>query len=586
MTAIDQDFIKKYIEGAEKNQDYLDRVAECTKIKIHSVDKPDQLMLKKYQPSEPDWAIAYKTENWRAITKAYFEKVESMISKIFRASDFVIKFEESGSAANGETLQDYTTTDFPRTKSLLYYIQKIWMRQYLVEPNGVTLIAPINPNKRTSDYWKPFFTQVASEKVLYFDGNFILIKETDTQWTVIDTNDFLTITKSDKKYQVEVTFSHNLGYVPASYNGGKICLTNSGDFYYESVVSGVCPWWSQALMEECDKNVAIKQHMHPEKAVYGENKCKTCDGNGKISQSIGYEKSMRTVKCGDCEGSGIATALTSGFGLHVVRPPRGGETPPPDWAPGKYITKDISPLEFLDADIDKRIIQGLAAVCMEQLAEETQTYRESGIKKSYDWEQTNIFLYSIAIDICQYKLPWMYRVISDYRYGNIGQGMDEKAIDEMQPQINTPQRFDIVGVNDLKGQIAELKKEQVSPDIINELEKQLVGKEFAGDQDTINYLLSVIEIDPLRNYIVDDKALLYSSGAINLIDYAVSSNIQTLVQKAATDPSFYNLPLNAKRQKVYDIAKSEGIGQKPVTIPLNASSGSKADAGSAYPING
>jgi hypothetical protein len=308
--------------------------------------------------------------------------------------------------------------------------------------------------------------------------------------------------------------------------------------------------------------------MHPEKAVYGDDKCKSCSGTGKVSRTVGLEKRHEHVDCGTCKGSGIMTPTTSSFGLHVVRPPRGSELPMPDWGPAKYIQKDITPLEFLDKDIDKLIIQGYAAVCMEQLAQNTSDKTESGVKKAYDWEQTNLFLYNIAVDICQYKLPWIYKVISDYRYGVVGQGMSKQSIEEMQPQINTPQRFDIIGVNDLKTQIAELKKAGCSVDIISELEKQLIGKEFSGDRETIKYLMAVIELDPLRNTTIEDKALAQASGFTNIDDLVVSVNIQALVQQAIQDKGFYDLDFTKQKAKIYELAKN--IKSSDIdTIPIN-----------------
>jgi hypothetical protein len=582
MITINKEFVETYLKESE---DYKCRVKESEKIKVHFSDKPCEIFLKKYQPSEPDWAIDYKTENWRAITKTYAVKVESMIAKIFRASDFVVKFEDGGTAATGETLQDYTEKNFPKTKSLLYYVQAIWLRQYLTEPNGVTLIAPVNPEKKGNAYWKPFFTQFDANKVLHFDEEMLVIKEGKDKWIVVDQTDIQEVEKVKNGYNVTLIFAHNLGYVPAKYNGGSPKLED-GEFLYESVISGVCPWWDQALVEESDKNVSVKQHMHPEKAVYGDTKCKACEGNGRIRKHVGLEKEARLVHCETCNGSGKSTPMTSGFGVWEVRAARAGEESTPPWAPAKYIEKDLSPVTFLDGDIDKRILRGLEAVCMAQLAEETADKTESGIKKSYDWEQTNIFLYNIAVDICQFFLPWCYKTIADYRYGANGQGWSEEKIEKSLPSINTPQRFDIVGVNDIKTQIAELKAESVSPDIINELEKQLINKEFAGDTDTILYLTSVIELDPLRNYNVEDKSLMYASGAIKLEDFAVSANIQTLVQKAAVEKGFYQLSTDDKRTKIYAIAKSEGIGQKAITIPLNVTTGTQGNTRQASGTNG
>jgi hypothetical protein len=569
MITIDKEFVETYLKESE---DYKCRVKESEKIKVHFSDKPCEIFLKKYQPSEPDWAIEYKTENWRAITKTYAVKVESMIAKIFRASDFVVKFEDGGTAATGETLQDYTEKNFPKTKSLLYYVQAIWLRQYLTEPNGVTLIAPINPVKKGNAYWKPFFTQFDANKVLHFDEEILVIKEGKDKWIVVDQTDIQEVEKIKNGYNVTIIFSHGLGYVPAKYNGGSPKLED-GEFLYESVISGVCPWWDQALVEESDKNVQIKQHMHPEKEVYGDDKCKPCGGSGKTAHTIGIEKRIEHKTCQSCAGSGMATPSASPFGVWHRRPPRGAEAAGPDWSV-RYIEKDLKPTEFLDGDIDKRILRGLESVCMAQLAEETADKTESGIKKSYDWEQTNLFLYNIAVDVCQYFLPWCYKTIADYRYGVNGQGWSEEKIQKSLPQINTPQRYDIVGVNDIKAQIAELKEQDISPDIINELEKQLINKEFAGDTDTINYLTSVIELDPLRNYSVEDKSLMTASGFAKTDDAAVSSNIATLIQTLGIDKSFYNLPLEQKKKKLYDLARKEGIIKKEaVLIPINGEGG-------------
>jgi hypothetical protein len=330
---IDQEFIDKYINSEIPDPLRDKKLKASNDICIHAKGKPDDALLKNYQPSEPDWAVDYKKSNYRAVTQALYDKILSTISKIERAPDFIIRFDTvSPKIKNGETLEQYTSNSYPEHKSFKNWFWNYYLNEFLMHPNGVMVGEPLEITEETFDYVRPIINTYTENQIICFDDDVLILKLYEESpylkggkvFKVIDDTNIYELNEKQDSYQVQLTYTHGLGYIPARYNGG-IEVKHEGKKYFESMLRGVVPSWHQAIVENADKNVSIKMHAYPEAAVYASDVCPSCHGSRFIQEKgIRLGKPFqKQVSCGTCKGSGVAPS--SPFGITIQRPSRANE---------------------------------------------------------------------------------------------------------------------------------------------------------------------------------------------------------------------------------------------------------------------
>lgn len=563
---IDASVIRKYIESPTEHDKKIHqlKVKQFTNMRIHADGEPTEEFLRTYQPSEPDWAITYKKENFRGITKGYISKIIATCAKISRASDFVIRpGEESAKVTEDESLYKYVTKELKITN--WFFNEQI--RPYLLDPNGVVVVCPDD-----DDYEEPSDNELPEPKLHYVCSEDILCMKEDLLIVIID--------KDKKKYRAyneEGSFkidwtgdrwnitqfaAWKLDRVPAVYNGGSLMFKKHVP-YYESHIAGVLPAFDQALLENTDKNVSIKMHVYPEKAVFEQQECSSCNGSGYVVTPIvgpDGDQGRKNMTCNTCSGSGMAK--NSPFAVHVMRPRKGSEEPLPDWAPAKYIEKELGTLQFLQADIDRLLTEGLRAVNMEFL--NAMPADQSGVSKAYDWEQTNLFLYKLAEDITKRFLYEIIKHVNDIRYGVLIP--DEEEREKQLPIIPVPQNYEIATAGQMEQGIKFAREAGLSSNIIDTMELQYINRKFAGDTANVNYNTAVITLDPLRNRTTDEELALSSIKAVSQIDLVISANIEDFVSRAEIQvKNFYDLDYIGKMDVMKRYAEEYIAAQvKPV----------------------
>lgn len=583
MIKIDEAFIDTYINKATDDKLSKLKKKASKDICIHAEGKPDDELLRKYQPSEPDWAVEYKKDNYRAVTQALYDKILSVIAKIERAPDFIIRFDKpSAKIKSGETLEEYTSKDYPKYKSLKNWAFNSYMNEFLLHPNGVLVGEPLEEGEK-QQVAKPVMCTYKEEQIIKFTDDFLLIKLYEESpylsngkvYKVIDDTFIYEMYEKTESYEIQEIYKHGLGYIPAIYNGGIEC-EHEGKKYFESMIRGVVPSWHQAIVENQDKNVSVKMHAYPESAVYASDTCQECNGSKFVTETRkrnGTDYQSQST-CKTCKGSGVAPS--SPFGISIQRPMRANELAAPIWAPKKYIEKDLKPLDFLKKDVADLLVDGLKAVNMDFLAELPK--EESGKSKAYDWEQTNLFLYNLASYFIQRNIIFSYEVINDYRngvlLGKVVEGeenemkiYDTEELNDQLPIISVPEDYDIIDADSLEEEIARAKEAGIEPNIIAEMEKKYIAKRFAGDPNTINFLTDVINLDPLRNLTEDEKLARLARNGVNQDQYIMSCQIEDFVYMASQQyKDFYTKEYLDKKTIIEGYASEWKAKNKPVAL--------------------
>lgn len=577
-------FIEKYIEKDHDKELKDIKVKEYRSLKRHSDGKVDDAldMMVTYQPSEPEWAIKYKKDNYRAITKAPYKKIQNSIAKIQKARDLIITPSENNSPKikESETLYTYLFQQFPKYNSLVQWFFNYQIKNYLTDSNGIVVIAPKYvldddyleeyQDKPTNEFIKPVPYSFSITKVKYYDDDLLIIEQEKNEWLVVDTVNYYLLKRDHvkEKYVTTLLYAHNLGFIPCIENGG-VLTSEDDDIYYESWIAGIIPDFDQALLENIDKNVTIKQHLYPERVEFTQNECTSCNGTGNISRVNSFGRNT-TSSCTSCGGDGFSSG--SPFGVTKVRPAMSGEDSAiPTWAPVKYIEKDLKPVEFLSQDIKNLIKSGLGAVNMEFLAESPTD--QSGVSKAYDYDQTHQFLSNISSDVFGRYLPFIINTINRLRYQELLE-FNEVILNEQLPSINIPNDFDIVTASVIEEQISKATQAGISSSIIESMEMDYISKKYEGSPKELAYQQNVILLDALRGMTSDDIMTMNALTPFNPLTLITHSFINSFIERAFIEyKDFATWDLSRKKELINKYAQEYKDSNKVITQATNPLNG-------------
>jgi hypothetical protein len=511
------------------DEEYRSRNRLSDEILLHSEGKPDAvfMLLDTKFPSEPNNLLEYRIRNFARITKTYFQKIVNTIAKINRADDFVIQFRD-------KKAREFAENEIKEYGSLREWYFTNCIKALLSEPNGGILVLP--EWDEASGRYEPYPNIVRTYRLIRKTDDYVIVMEDEHTHLYCDRRYVIRIQKVDGKgnevrstiarkrkveYELEVLFEHELNEVPFITFGGLPYDLDRIDIY-ESFISGVVPFWNQALVEFSDKQAGIKQHVFPEKWRYTSNACKSCNGTGQIKFHDVWDS------CSTCGGSGSGMP-TGMFAEITIRPSTAIEDKPPI-PPVGYIEKSFDAIRYLDEDIKSNIASGLASINMEFIMASPAS--QSGIAKEMDRAELNSFLFQIARHVVYNNLIPLYRITLKWLYHLEGSSFDDKFV---MPNISIPTSYDMVMDSDYTKQLAQAKTAGVSSYIVRELEKNYIEKKFQNFTDQKNILLMINQLDPLPGRNVAEKRDMYQSGAITKRDFVLSCNIEQLVSQATYD---------------------------------------------------
>jgi len=557
---IDAQTIADIFEGKAKDVNYEERVKYSEDIRLHSTGETyliERLLSEKY-PGEPLEIRNYKLCNWRKVTKTFFQKIINTISKFQKAEDFNIIHQNT-------ILRDYSEYAVPKYGSVANWFFTVGITSLLQEPNGVFLVCPdLNLTyeeieKYGEEYkYLPQIYIFSAKYVIWQEEGFFLLQnpKNNEEYFYVDNQKIVKIeiesetnfnyTKKAKQIRYTLLFEYTFNAIPAGFFGG-ILANYEGDTIYESLISGVCPFWDEALVEFSELNAGIKQHVYPDKWRYIMGSCRDCNGTGK--KTITGLRGKVTDTCTSCHGTGDPP--TGMFAEVLIQQTSGLEEKPPI-PPLGYVKKDFEPIEFLEKHYKTLIYEGLRAINMEFLTESPLS--QSGRAKEMDRQESNAFLSLVARHSIKNILLPIYTYIGCWIFPDTDKNAVQKNI---APSITSPVQFDYV-LGDADENIKTSITAGIKGSLLAEIEKRYINAKFDNFNLEKTYLLLVNELDPLRGYSVEDKIELYNNGSITQLDLVASVNIATIVNKAIETTyglSFANKKYEAKMEFVYTEAK-------------------------------
>jgi hypothetical protein len=498
---------------------------------------PEKLLYER-RPNEPMEVLEYRKKIFSPKTKPSFSKIFSTLQKIRRSSDWSIKYEgEFPKIREGETLEEYCEHYYPGFYSLTNWVFTLLLRKYLIDPNAVVFVHPMTREVNQTDFLKPIAEVFDSKNVVDYiqDDYAVLVNHTGATYNsgnkpvkgkryyFITTQQTFIYDQVNGRMQFDLvdTYDHGLGYLPCFQLKGIVIDQCENMYLYESKIAGVIPEFDEAIREYSDLQAAKVLHIYPERWEFTNAECTNCKGTGRVNQSV--KDIITQVECGNCHGKGYVVA--GPYSKIMIKPAGMGEKDVPT-PPAGYVEKDVEIVRLMEESVHQHIYNGYAALSFEFLAE--KPLATSGIKTAMDGDEMNNTVHGIAEDVvaCMDNIYWL---IGLYRYGQLYPPDD---IIEMIPEINVPDKFDILSSAHTLEELASAKTNNVNPVIKSALEIAYASSRFNTDPEIRDRLLLILKLDPLPNITEDEKMSRLSNKGITLESYVISSNIQPFIQRA------------------------------------------------------
>lgn len=522
-----------------KNKPYCN-VEEYHNFQYYSDDVYPEKLIDEQRPNEQKESKDYRKLMYQPVFSEVFNKVFQSISKISRADGFFISYpsqEEFTKIKDTERLPEYL-------HKLPKWLFDVCLKQYLIDANGVCLVWSL-PDEDETKFYEPYQYIINSDMILHYEEDVLLVyKSKDEPKCVysVDGN-FLTKWKLTNKgeWVKEQEVPNGAKKLTAFKLGGVL---RGQDMTYQSRIKAMLPWLNVATVEFSDLRAEITMHIHSQQWIYENEPCGTCNGSGSVIRK------GETVKCTNakCNGGYVAR---SPFEVIKVRGAKTnfGETAAPT-PPMGYIQKQTEIAELQDKRIKDQTYSALSAVNMQFLYETPAT--QSGVAKSYDRDETNNTLYSIAQDLAR-----IIKEVAEYtalwRYGMIYP--DEYEREKMLPTVVIPNTFDIVSGEFLVAEIKAAKDSGLNDAVLSELEIELIKKRFPNNLPMQDKMITAFELDPASGKTDEEKGYLIANRMMSKADGIISTYIFDFVSRAAIEnKDFYKLPKADKMKIMYNYA--------------------------------
>jgi hypothetical protein len=567
--------IENYFKDRTKHHFYDKTLKIAEHMGVHANGEYPKELIEERRPNEPLEVKAYREKIWVPTTKPTFSKVFSSLQKIRRSSDWAIRYEniaEFTKVADEENIEAYTEKNFPYFTSLTNWAFSLLLRKYLIDPNAVVAVLPLEFDIPENIYRRPFpFVFDSKEVIDYVQDDFVVLnnplgssyqvhgpEDPGKSIYILTTKHVLKYDQTDGKLNFALVLDkeHGLTVLPAFSMRGVLIDQKDQHFLYESRIAGMLPELDEAVREYSDLQAAKVLHIYPERWEFTNNECTACKGNGRRHNPAFVEGCAATVQaqidCDTCAGRGyVAAGPYSKIMIRPVNPAveSGGQIPNP---PAGYVEKDVEIVKVMNESVANHKYEALASINFQFL--EDTPLNESGKSKEVDKDELNNTVHSIAEDIVA-VMDNTYQIIAYWRYKGL-YSLDE--INRMLPVIPVPEKFDILSPQHTADELKQAKESKSNPVIINAMEIDYASKRFGNEPAVRDRLSLILELDPLPNITEDEKMSRLSNKGISLETYVISSNIHEFVQTAIDeDANFVDKKLKEQKDVMRKYAKLE-----------------------------
>lgn len=580
--------IQKYLDNNyPKHLNYDKTVSIAKELQVHSKGNVPIEILNLDRPNEPVKYKEYRSNKAviSPITKSKWGQISSTTDKISMAEDWSVKFPESlPSIKKGETLEDYTTINYPYFDSVLNWYFKVCKKAMEDDPNGVIAIFPFEEIKSETEYIKPFAFIYPSECIIEYresefcailckeksliktkggferSGNIFIFFDKDTLIKAVEKG----VNSQNKPVYDTTIMNHNIGDMPVFKLGGVVKSFEDNQILYDSFYAPVVPYFNEAIARYSDHQVNMMLHLHPDRWEVMDHQCKSCNGSGYGAPVQGK---VGKTSCIPCNGMGFLS-VKSPFGEKQIRPQAKtgvnevSNIPTP---PMGYILRPIESIAFLKKEVKDLINEGFESINLGFINEEPQV--NSGVSKALDRQEMNAFFSNISKHIVENALNPIFYFINEWRNKTVIPSKTER--DKLKPIINVPTKFDILTADILATRLQTAITSKFDSTLLTRMQIEYAEKELGKYSPEIKKMKAIADLDPLPNKIEDEKMVILSNKGTSEENYILSCNIVPFVNRAYSEnDKFFDLKYKEKKDLLLTYVQEIVKSNKDNIIPL------------------
>lgn len=569
--------LKEIIKDQLRHDLYEQTVEHAKAMAVHIEGEKPLYLLERARPREDEDVKVYRLENYEPTTKAGADKALDIISKVCNPVLSSIQWKDQSPEA--AELEEYTTEYYPIYNSILNFNKEVILKKMLADPNGIVAVKPSDLPGSDTEMVEPITVTYGSCAVWYYDRDHFLIctkepaKEDKDQWHDFEYYDkfkYLTFKAryepSNKEIEIIEIINYLTGWkeIPVWFLGGKSKPLDNGRVMFESYFSSALPHWNLAIIHESDLLGAYINHLHPQKYELAEE-CSfklnynginyPCRG-GKITYPGGKDGTPFEQDCSLCGGTGL-TSVKSPYGAYQFQRQKLEDGNPSGLLPVGYITIPVEATKMLEERCEKMIAKGMWAINMD--IEEKIGENQSGVAKTIDRSAQNDTLFTIGSRVFDVHLSNQFFFINKYKFG-VKAKATRKEEDKNLPEISKPTKFDLLTTAELINNFDVAKKSGMDRNVLRVKSIEIVNSDLGSSPNLKNYLIALIELDPLFGYEVDEIDLGVGKGVIRKVDWAIHNNIKPFIDRALLkDKNFFEKPKDAQ------IVVLEGFANELIT---------------------
>lgn len=512
--------------------------SEFDKMSVHTRGLVPKEIIDKRRPFEPEEIKDFRLENYEAITKDAIDRAITNLQRLFTKSAVDYDYPDE--------LRDYLNLNEFEGLKFWQYIQGEPIRRMIEDPNGCLIWWPVGEgtvksnekvrvqphlvlSKNINHFTTDVFSWLSNEKSevttpkgreYIGDVYYIVTQEAFIKLVQVGKH-------SDKKFEQEIQYTHNLGFLPVIVLGGEKTgelnqKTNQSLTYYQSFFSAYTPWANEAIRQFSDHQGTMTTCAFPMREIE-QIDCPSGCTNGKI-WSVEDGKEKEKIECETCNGKGFMLP-SSPYGM-LIRPKknlRPGETEKSSRPMMDYISPDVNVIKY-QGEYWQQLLHKAEKSLNLLFIDEVQ----SGIAKSIDREDKDSMLDRIGSNFCLNVIANSLIIMNGLR--DINSSRDDV-------KVSLPDTFKVKSENELMTELNELVEKDAPQYLISTVTEEVVRRKYGQNKrlQMISRVLSLI--DPYFSYGPAKKQSLLAQGAMSEKAYYFSVHAEIIIKRMIEDES-------------------------------------------------